>query len=224
LFAALSALVTLACVAASARRLVLVTGLTRFEPGALERALFAAKDAAAARAMRRALAAIAERDAQSGAEPPWECELFDAALAPADTRVFALNEALSDLDYRVQRWSRVPRACTSIASSAAFLFASLALRDALAAPGTPDLGANVDDAILAAVGIVVAGLAGSVFCLVTHVRAGAIVKQRLAAIDRLVGRLEKSSVTAESARAPTFSPSGAALEEASSRPSLASGR
>jgi hypothetical protein len=174
-FAVVAALVALACVLASARRLVFVAELTALDPALLERALQKGTSVPA-------LAAAVASEPKAG----WERALFDAASAPPEERVARVNEVLSDLDYAAQRWARVPRACASIASSTGFLFASLALRAALV-----DETADIDAAVLGAVGIVVTGIAGAVFCIAANVRAGALMKERLKAVDRLVDRLER---------------------------------
>jgi hypothetical protein len=173
----LSALVALACVLASARRLAYAVAPTRFCAKALAGALRAPK----ACGRGELASAIGGRP---GAD--WEIALFEAASAPEEaTRVALINEELRELDWRVQRWSRVPRVCASIATSAGFLFGCVALLSAL-----PDSPGDSVAALVPAVDALAVGIAGASFCVAAHVRCRRLVRERLEDADRLVERLE----------------------------------
>jgi len=181
LLALLAALVTAACVAASARRLVFALTATAIDPASLLKAL---RGDAGRAAYPRILAEIAREP-----EATWERDLLAALSAPGDemARVALVNEQLGELDYRLQRWARVPRVCASIATSSAFLVASLALRNALA--DTSDV-IDVDAAVGSAINVAALGVTGASFCIAIQFRARKVAKDRLASTDKLVERLE----------------------------------
>jgi hypothetical protein len=172
----LAALVALACVAFSARRLVIAVSPTSLDPKLLLEALPPKDDANAWQRMRDAIVA---RDL------PWESALF-AGLASASeaAREAAISEQLLELDWQSQRLTRVPRVCASIATSAGFLFASLALMRGLAEPE-----ADTAAALTAALDALTVGIAGTSFCVAVHLRVRRIVRERLASTERLVERL-----------------------------------
>jgi hypothetical protein len=164
--------VAVLCVAASARRLVFAAEATGLDAGVL---------LAAVRESPEAWPAIRDAIAREPAAE-WERELIEAL----DSKHTALvNEQLGELDYTAQRWARVPRVCASIASSSGFLLAALVMRNALASDDV-----DVNSAIAAAINAVVVGLASAAFCVSAHLRARAMVKERLAVTDKLVERLE----------------------------------
>jgi hypothetical protein len=176
LFTFIAIVVAASCVAASWRRLALASSITATDPALLLAAL--RKDGAAWTAVARELSATGEAE--------WEHELLEALEAtPEDVRVALTNEQLGELDYRSQEWARVPRVCASIASSSGFLLASLAMRAGLAADA-PDVNGAVASALNAAT----VGLAGAAFCIAAQSRARAVVRERMAAVDKLVERLE----------------------------------
>jgi hypothetical protein len=177
-----SALVATACALASARRLAQAVAPTFLDAGLLSEAL-AGDDA---KALWRKMGDAIGTDERLG----WERGLFEA-FASRDRRTMdgLLNEQLLDLDGRVQRWARVPRASASIALSAGFLFASVTLLRGLAVAAEGDMGA-VPGALASALGALTIGVAGASFCIAVHVRAVRAVGQRLAGTDRLVNRLE----------------------------------
>ncbi len=122
----------------------------------------------------------------------WERDLF-AAMGERDPgfRIALVNEQLRELDWRAQRWSRVPRVCASVATSAGLLFACVAL--------VPGLGLQVGDdraALVSAVDAFAVGIAGTSFCVAVHVRARRVIGERLSAAERLVDRLESLAVAA----------------------------
>jgi hypothetical protein len=192
MLAALSALVASACVLASVRSLACAVSPTWLDPRLLVEALRGDRVADWPR-LGAAVATCA------GAQ--WETDLF-AALGAADerARTALVNEQLRELDWRARRWARVPRVCASVATSAGFLFACIALmREAALGP------ADVGEALVSALGALAIGIAGTSFCIAVHVRVRRIVRERLAATDRLVDRIESfesSNVTA-SKRSPT---------------------
>jgi hypothetical protein len=181
--AVFAALVALACAAASAWRLAIAVSATSLDPKLLLDALPPREDVQAWRRMRDAIAA---RDL------PWESALFAGLAHPSeDAREAAISEQLLELDWQTQRLSRVPRVCASIATSAGFLFASIALLRELAAP-EPDTWA----ALTAALNSLTIGIAGTSFCVAVHLRVRRIVRERLASTDRLVERLRALATSA----------------------------
>lgn len=176
----IAAVVSLACVAASARRLWLAFGATGIDPRRLTAALRAKGGAQPAlEDVERALA----RDPRTA----WERDLVAALRSPGTGRVAEVNERLMDLEYAAYAWSRVPRVCASVATSAGFLLGFLALRQGLL---EAEPGGGVEALIMRAVDAVAIGIAGASFCVATHIRAGKVAKERLAAVDELVVRLE----------------------------------
>jgi hypothetical protein len=171
--ALLSAVVVVACVLASARRLafaVLPVWLdTRLVAVALQE-----RGVAGLERLRQLVAGCDQAT--------WERDLF-AAAAAADvpSRHALVNEQLGELDWRVQRWARVPRVCASIATSAGFLFGSLALIQ-----GLNESAEEIAPAVVSAVDALAVGVAGTSFCVAVHLRARQAVRERLAATDRLV--------------------------------------
>jgi hypothetical protein len=171
-----AAIVALLCVAASARRLAFAVAPTRLDPAEITIALKKHSPAE----VRQAIQPVQDAD--------WEVALFEALTRPEDARAAAVNEQLTELDYRAQRWQRVPRVCASIATSTGFLLASLALRSALASED-PD----IDRAVVGAINVAAVGIAGATFCIAVQFAARKVVKARLEATDRLVERLESLS-------------------------------
>ena len=190
----LGVLVTAACTYASARRLWFAADAAALDPGELANAARGGEAGASGGVWRALRKEIIE---EPGAD--WERDLFAALGARGSARVALVNEQLAELDYRAQRWGRVPRVCASICSSSSFLFAALAMRAGLASDEL-----DIDAAILAAINVVAVGVAGTAFCIAAHVRAGAMTRARLAATDKLVERLE-AWASAESERAEAAS-------------------
>jgi hypothetical protein len=166
-------------------RLRFVTSPTALSASALADALKGDAGAARLAALHDAVARRPEAD--------WERELLAAARQPPEARVALVNEQLTELDFRLGRWSHVPRACASLATSSAFLLAALTLRANLAAPDalSDDLRAEtVRIAVTTAIDIVAIGIAATAFCVAVHLRSRRIVRERLEATDKLVERLE----------------------------------
>ena len=179
-------LVALSCAAASARRVWFAANATALHPQDVFDALKRAEGPAAVDALRAALASEPEAD--------WERDLLDALAAPPAQRIALVNEQLSELDYRIQRWSRVPRVCASISTSFGFMLATLLLRNALVDTGE----VPSDVAELLVVGLVgdaltvgAMGVVGTAFCIGAQSQARRIAKRRSAAADKLVERLEE---------------------------------
>lgn len=182
LLASLSALVAIACSLASLQRLRWAVAPTALSPALLTEAI--AEGGAVVRA--RLCEAIAlDREAV------WEHQLL-AAFAERDQRGrdALLGEQLTELEGRTARWARVPRACASIATSAGFFFASIALLRAVgtAAPSESPEGAYAS--LMPALDALAVGIAGTSFCVAIHVRARRALHRWNAAADRLVARLQ----------------------------------
>jgi hypothetical protein len=187
LFTLGAAVVALACVVASGRRLAWVVAPTGLDPGMVAAAL-AHQTGERRGAFSHALRAAVGSDRRL----EWERELL-AAFDEADERQrdALVNEQLLELEARLARSSRVPRVCASIATSAGLLFGTLVLVQGLAAPvgeGGPVASQSTLASALAAVSV---GIAATAFCVAVHVRAGRIAKARRAAIDDLVTLLQR---------------------------------
>ena len=184
-----AAIVGGACVAASGRRLAWAIAPTGLDPLLIRRALEGEDAAAVCAGLRRELA-------PSGLGDPfgWERELFAAFDEPErQARYARVNEQLIELEGRTERWSRVPRVCSSIGTSAGFLLASIALVQGLAVPEGEDGAGTVaiHAALYSALGALSLGIAATSFCVAVHVRAATVSRERGAAIDQLVERLER---------------------------------
>jgi hypothetical protein len=170
----LSAIVALACVVASGRRLAWVVGPTGLDPTALLGAM-----------QVEGGASLAARLASGPPGADWERELLAASVetSPAARDAIA-DEQLLELRWRLRRWERVPRVCASIATSAGFLFASIVLLQGLAAPvtGVPTARETLFDAMTP----LAVGIAGTAFCVAVHLRVRRLLPRRLAAYDRLI--------------------------------------
>jgi hypothetical protein len=181
----LAILVALACVAASTRRLWLAANATAIDP---EEALAAVK-----RGGVDALREAARRDPSAD----WERDLLEALDAPDEkARVALVNEQLTELDWRIQKWARVPRVCASIAASFAFLLATLVLRRGLT-DETAFINADVAELVVKgligdAITVAAFGLVGTVFCIAAQSQAKRLAAARTKAADKLVEALEKS--------------------------------
>ncbi len=177
MLAVLSALVASVCVLASARRLAWAASPGWLDPQLLADALRGERGTDWPR-LRAAIAAC------DGAK--WESELVEA-LGAADecSRTALVNEQLRELDWLAQRWARVPRVCASVATSAGFLFACIALMS-----GVGDSTGDMGRMLVSALDALAIGIAGTSFCIAVHLRARRVVRERLAATDRLVDRLE----------------------------------
>ncbi len=167
----LAALVSLGCVLASVRRLLLA-----LEPGGVdaEALLPSLRDADALVRVRSALEA-------SGLRGGAAALLHATGEEDASYRAARIDEELLEVDWTMQRWARVPRVTASIATSGGFLCACVLMIRALS--GTEELP------LAAALGALGLGLAGASFCAAVHVRMRGLVRVRRTASDRLVERL-----------------------------------
>jgi hypothetical protein len=184
----LAALMALGCALACARRLWFVANPTLLHPE--EVVVLVRREGAGALAL---LGAIAERE--PGAE--WERELLSAlGEERPELRAALVNEQLTELDRRLKRWARVPRVCASVASSFAFLLATLVLRRGLVDAGemVGEVGELVVRGLIGdAVTVVALGMAGTVFCIAAQSHAQRLAKARTASADAMVDALERAA-------------------------------
>ncbi|HTQ46036.1 MAG TPA: hypothetical protein VMI75_24945 [Polyangiaceae bacterium] len=159
--------------------MALVIAPTRLDPALLRQALV---DASSVTRLREALARRPDL--------AWERELVDAACSGDDAaRESLLGEPMSELDWSLERWDRVPRVCASVASSVGFLCATVAVIEALAMPEDPEAGTALGRVLAAALCAFAVGLVGTSFCAAVHLRTRGLAKAKVAAADRLVERL-----------------------------------
>lgn len=186
---AVAIVVALACVAASARRLWYATHATTLHPDDVIAWLGKAPD----REKLKELRAIVDKDPSA----EWERELLEAlSHTRADARVALVNEQLTELDIRVQRWARVPRVCASVATSVGILLGTLVLRNGLA--NAPDLSGDlgelfVRDVLGDAISVAAFGIVGTAFCIGAHAHAKRLTRDALKAADRMIERLEEAA-------------------------------
>lgn len=180
-------LMTSACIGASAGRLWMASHPTYFEPGTLGTSLGDRRPLEVFRAL-----------ATSEPRADWERDLASALSAPPGARAPLVNEQLTELDLRLQRWSRIPRVCASVSTSFAFMLATLVLRRGLADTREllPDVGELVVRGLVGeALGVAACGLVGAAFCVAAHAQAKRLVRDRLRAADRLVEHLERAALS-----------------------------
>jgi len=184
-----SVIVALACVAASTRRLWLAAHPTALHPD----------DVVASLGRNPGRASLARLRAATRDEPSadWERDLLDALAAPsAEARIALVNEQLTELDSRIHRWSRVPRVCASIATSAGILLGTLVLRHGLA--NAPDLTGELGELFVRqilndAISVASFGIVGTAFCIAAHAHARRMTRQRIEATDRMIEQLEAAA-------------------------------
>jgi hypothetical protein len=196
-------LVALACAAASARRVWFAANATALHPEDIYAALAKADGPGAVEALREFVAKEPAAD--------WERDLLEALAAPPPQRAALVNEQLTELDYRIQRWARVPRVCASIATSFGFMLATLILRNGLADSG--DIPVEVGELVLRglvgdALTVGAMGIVGTTFCIGAQSEARRIAKARVVGADKLVERLEDLMAAA----APQGNPEGTGEE------------
>jgi hypothetical protein len=183
LLPAFALLIAIACATASAARLRFALAPTVLDVPTLVLALANRTDDKVA-----LLRAAAAHD--PGAD--WELGLLDAMGAPPWARVALVNEQLRELDHRVGKWSRVPRVCASICTSAGLLLATIALRIGLtASTETADGRTLIHAALIDAIDVAAIGIAGAAFCITLQMRSRRAAASRAEAVDRLVERLER---------------------------------
>jgi hypothetical protein len=197
-----AALVALACLVASARRVFFAHTATRYDLGRLVEELRG--NAGALRSSR-----LRERLLESDS---WEGDVVRALSAQdARIRVAELNEALTELDFRLGRWARVPRVCASLSSSIGFLLAALLLRRGLSDPTA--LSGDVADLVTSgivgqAMAVAGFGLAGAVGCAAFQARGQRAAKACSAAADAFLERLETLDARERAAVATPASAAG----------------
>ncbi len=188
---AISILFALACVLASARRLHFAANPTALHPDDVLAKLGRSPKKKTFESLRAAVASEPDAD--------WERDLFEALAEPRpEARVALVNEQLTELDLRTQRWARVPRVCASIATSVGILLGTMVLRNGLA--NAPDLSGDlgelfVRDVLGDAISVAAFGIVGTAFCIAAHAHARRLTKERLAAADRMIEKLEEAVVT-----------------------------
>lgn len=185
-----SLVVALACVAASIRRLWFVTHATALHPVTLLDAMKPSPKKAG-----EPVVALDRIRALAAAEPTadWERDLCEALGArDAKVRAALVNEQLTELDWRTQRWARVPRVCASIAASAGFMLAALVMRQGLQSEDfSADLATLMIEGLVGdAFAVVLFGMVGTGFCIATQKLSNALAATRLKAADEIVERLE----------------------------------
>lgn len=181
MLALLSALVAVGCILASARRLAWAVAPTSLDAAFLLQSMRGPSPPPLP-ALRKA---VLSRD-----DLGWERDVFRALAEPdARSRDALVDEQLLELDWAARRWARVPRVCASIATSAGFLFGSLALLRGLELPADEGAAPALGATLIAALNALAVGIAGTAFCVAVHVRARRVVSERVAAAERLVDAL-----------------------------------
>lgn len=178
-----AALIALGCAAACTRRLYYATNPIAFHPTIWLARIKNGEGDAAAMAVRKT------------PEAEWERELLDAVNETnPDFRAGRVHEQLTELDFMLSRWSRVPRVCASVASSAGFLCGSLVLRYGLVAASNSAeelRSEEINACVMAAVNVAALGVAGTVFSIASQARARTAAKAFQRAADALVEALER---------------------------------
>ncbi len=188
LFTVCSAIVAAACVVASGRRLAWAIAPIDLDPRLISTALEGDRAVAICRGLQHELAASSLHGLA------WERDLLAAFDEPErHARDARINEQLIELEGQTQRWARVPRVCASIGTSAGLLFALISLLQGLPNPeGESSAGTiAIGGALSSALGALSLGIAATSFCVAVHVRAAAVSRERRAAIDQLIERLER---------------------------------
>jgi hypothetical protein len=181
----LASLGTLACVLVSAARLRFVIEATPLDPARLHSGLAMAVRNGGGSASIDALAEAVG----TGPQLEWERDILRGFRSGSANAPALLGEAMTELDFKLRRWLRVPRVCASLGTSFAFLLATIALRIGLSdLVGTldPDRVVSVNDAVLQAVDVAAVGLVAAAFCIAIQVQARASLKARREASDDLV--------------------------------------
>lgn len=182
-----AAIVALACSAASARRMYYATHATAWHPSLLLEAIGKAPDRATVERLR----ALAENDTRAD----WERAFLEALTNDDEKmRTALINEQLTELDWRISKWASVPRICTRISTSFAFLLAALFFRKVLS-ESTEVSEATMFALVWQGLTIVFFGFAGTAFCIAANRAARDAAKARMEAADAVVERLESCVLT-----------------------------
>jgi hypothetical protein len=121
--------------------------------------------------------------------------LLEAAEEPDDrVRTARINEELTELEVLAGRWVAVPRVCARLSTSVGFLCATVALLQGLTLAAGDAFADDLHAALMAAVGSLAIGVAGTAFCAAVQFRARRAVLGRKATADRLVQRLLPAEV------------------------------
>jgi hypothetical protein len=176
-------------------RLRYVLAPTALDPGVIERTLSAWKSTKSP--LLRLETAVTRVP-----EAEWETALVSALRSPEGIRTGLVNEQLTELDHRLQRWVRVPRVCASICTSSGFLLAAAVLRVALGGSEPVSGGEAVDAAVFQAINVASVGLAGAAFCIAIQMRARRAAASKAEAFDRMVLRLERETEAPRHADTP----------------------
>ncbi len=183
---AASIVMALACVLASGRRLWLAAKPTALHPDDVVAWLGPSPDRSKLEALRAMVADVPDAD--------WERDLLEAlAQQSNEARAALVNEQLTELDLRMQRWARVPRVCASVSTSFGILLGTLVLRNGLA--NAPDLSGEVGELCVRgvfrdAMSGAAFGSVGTAFCIAVHAHARRMTRARLEATDRMIEKLE----------------------------------
>jgi hypothetical protein len=117
----------------------------------------------------------------------WEADLVAAAAEPDErARSARVNEQLLELEGLAGRWAGVPRVCARLSTSVGFLCAIVALLEGLSLATSDTYADDLHGALVAAVGSLATGIAGTSFCAAVHYRARKAAAAGAAAADRLV--------------------------------------
>lgn len=176
------------CVLASAWRMWLAASPTAIHPDDVLVALGRSPDRATLARLREVARKVPEAD--------WERDLLEALSASrAEARAALVNEQLTELDLRMQRWARVPRVCASVATSVGILLGTMVLRDGLAQTPSGELDeVFVRHVIDQAISVASLGIVGTAFCIAAHARARRMTRERLDAADRMIEKLESAAL------------------------------
>lgn len=176
----------LACVLASSRRLWLVATSTAIHPEDVVAWLGPSPDRSKLEALRARVADVPGAD--------WERDLLDALARRSDeVRAALVNEQLTELDLRMQRWARAPRVCASVSTTFGILLGTLVLRSGLA--NAPELSGEAGELFVRgvfrdAMAVAAFGIVGTAFCIAVHTYARRTTRARLDAVDRMIEKLE----------------------------------
>ena len=191
MIAAVALLVALGCAAASAARLWFAAHPTALHPELFLREVEASPGWPKLDAIERAIANEPSAD--------WERDLFAALRERSpEARSALVNEQLTELDYRIQRWSRVPRVCASLSTSGTLMLATLVLRRGVADAGEipSDIGELVTHGFIGdAITVACLGFVATGFAIAAQGHAKRIARKRMEAADKLIGRLEAIAET-----------------------------
>lgn len=191
---AVAIVVALACIAASARRLWFAATPTALHPDDVVAFLGSSAGSTGIERLRERIADVPAAE--------WERSVVEALSDERpDARIALVNEQLTELDLRASRWDRVPRVCASIATSAGIMLGTLVLRNGLATATdlTGEAGERFVRGIVEdAVSVAAFAIVGTVFCIAAHQQARRLARERLAAADRMIEKLEALAEAAPS--------------------------